>query len=312
MSFLPPDILPGEPYLLGMVTSAGPTQPFFAPASGGGGGGGGGPNLVCSTLTTNSGDGTWGGVADINPQSQQFGIGSSTITQMNNWGNLAGDAAYTIGATTTEEIDFVFSISTVNSQVPPISEEGTFLQVWSDSNPATGGILSMGAQPDGTGYIAVTSQGTPTVSTLFLVADTVKVFPQGDLVVSSINGQAPGGGASLFTSSFLLTIPGGTSSLVMALPAGQYAYMGSALYTGSNNFLSGTASALLNQTSGFWSANVYNNPDAGNRPADTGSGCQMILNTWENPLSTAKLYINNVNASPAGDATWLGVVGKLY
>ena len=311
MSFLPPDLLPGEPYILGSLTSAGPTQPFFAPASGGGGGGGG-PNLVCSTLTTNSGDGEIGGVPDIQPASGLFGIGASTLTGINLWGNLAPGVALTCAATTTTNFDFVFSISTVNNQVGPISEPGTNLQIAADG--ADGGNIFIGAQGDGTAYIAsVASQNDPgTISTLFLVADNVKVFPQGNLEVSSINGAAPGGGGSAFTSSFLLTVPGGASTLVMALPAGQYAYMGQALYTGSNNFLSGTASALQNQTSEQWLANVSNNAEAGNRPADSGSGCSMILNTWENPLSTAKLYINNVNASPAGDATWIGVVGKLY
>lgn len=172
---------------LPITDSASVGMPYYS--QGGGGGGGGAANLICSTLTTNSGDGTFGGTADINPQSDQFGIGSSKVGQINNWGNLADGVAYTIAALTTTAIDFQFNISTVNSVVPPITEEGTYLQIYSDSgNPQpVGGILSMGAQPDGTAYIAATTQGTPTVSTLFLVANQVKIFPEGDLVVSSIN-----------------------------------------------------------------------------------------------------------------------------
>lgn len=50
MSLLPNDLAPGSTAVIPMLTEAGPTQAFFAPASGGGGGGGG-PNLICSTLT---------------------------------------------------------------------------------------------------------------------------------------------------------------------------------------------------------------------------------------------------------------------
>lgn len=261
MSFLPPDLLPGEPYLLGMVTSAGPTQPFFAPASGGGGGSAISTfnQLFASTIGTTN-------------------LGNVDLTILAGGANLVFDAPIN-----GQLLDLQFQVSTV------IAQGGNAPSIACSDLGSQNYLMSIGA-PAGVGM-------TTSISSLN---------------VSSINGQAPGGGGSAFTSSFLLTIPGGTSSLVMALPAGQYAFMGTALYTGSNNFLSGTASALLNQTSGQWSANVIENPNTGNRPADTGSGCSMILNTWENPLSTAKLYINNVNASPAGDATWVGVIGKLY
>lgn len=274
MSFLPPDLLvPGQTAVVGALTAAGPTQPFFAPASGGGGGGGG-PNPSVSSLSFAQGGqinmSTFLSIQDqVNGQSFDYAVGLSLST---------------IAPVAVQSCSY-FDI---------VSPNGT-------------GSVTLATANDGTGWLTTYYQNQG-ASTLNVVADNVVMS---SLTVSSINGAQPGGG-SAFTSSFLLTVPGGTSSLVMALPAGQYAYMGQALYTGSNNFLSGTASALLNVTSSQWSANVYNNPDAGNRPADTGSGCQMILNTWENPLSTAKLYINNVNASPAGDATWIGVVGKLY
>lgn len=274
MSFLPPDLLPGEPYLLGMVTSAGPTQPFFAPASGGGGGGGG-PNPSVSSLSF----------------AQGGQINMSTFLSIQDQTN-GRSFDYAVG----------LSLSTV---VPVAAQPCCYFDI---ASPNGTGSVALATANDGTSWLTTYYQGQG-ASTLNVVADNVYMS---SLTVSSINGASPGGGGSAFTSSFLLTIPGGTSSLVMALPAGQYAYMGTALYTGSNNFISGTASALLNVTSGLWSANTIENPNTGNRPADTGSGCSMILNTWENPLSTAKLYINNVNASPAGDATWLGVVGKLY
>ena len=50
MSLLPNQLASGSTTVIPMLTEAGPTQPYFAPASGGGGGGGG-ANLVCSTLT---------------------------------------------------------------------------------------------------------------------------------------------------------------------------------------------------------------------------------------------------------------------
>lgn len=206
--------------------------------------------------------------------------------------------------TNGESFDFLVGASL--STFAPVADQPCSALVALSPNGV--GSMAIATANDGTNWLTGYYQGVP-ASTLNVVADNVYMS---SLTVSSINGASPGGGGSAFTSSFLLTIPGGTSSLVMALPAGQYAFMGTALYTGSNNFISGTASALLNQTSGQWSANVIENPNTGNRPADTGSGCSMILNTWENPLSTAKLYINNVNASPAGDATWAGVVGKLY
>ena len=48
MSLLPNDLASGSTAVIPMLTEAGPTQPFFAPASGGGGGGGGGASISSS------------------------------------------------------------------------------------------------------------------------------------------------------------------------------------------------------------------------------------------------------------------------
>jgi len=206
MSLFPLDQLAGSTSVIPMLTEAGPTQPFFAPASGGGGGGGG-PILTCSTLITNGGAG-----ADIAPAGD-FLMSSSTMTEVLFQGDLAGGSAMGVQANTTANADLSFAISSVNSTTP-FTGVGSWVAVESDGD----GYLNMGAQNDGTSYIAAyTYNGQNVPSTLNIWADAVNLS---SLNVSSINGAAPGGGSvpadltlsSLTVSSCLTAANGGVSA----------------------------------------------------------------------------------------------------
>ena len=277
MSFLPPDLLPGDPAVGGMLISAGPTQPFFAPASGGGGGGAG-PNPSVSTLSfAQSGQILMSTVLNIYDQA----VGSS----FDFW---AGQSLSTFASVAGQPCSGVAIYS-----------------------PNADGQLNVVSADDGTNWITTYGSG-PTgtsVSTLNVVADNVVMS---SLTVSSINGASPGGGASLFTSSFSLACPGQASTLVMEMPAGQYAYQGECLFTGAKAFLSGRLSAIYNVTATQWSANFEADNKGNNDPADTQPNIEMTINYGRNPLSTVQLLVANNNTAGTGDCTWVGAVGKLY
>lgn len=177
MSFLPADILPGSASVLGMLTEAGPTQPFYAPASGGGGGG----SSSFSTLSVSS------------------------------------------------------------------------------------------------------------------------------LTVSSINGVAPGGGSSLFQSTFNgVTIDPTASTILMEMPAGQFGYNGLVQGGGGTSLLTGYISVAVDLSGPNYFGSISDQTQA--QPANSFNAT-MVINEGDSGLSTIKLIVAN-NGIATGQFT--GVVNKLY
>jgi hypothetical protein len=105
-------------------------------------------------------------------------------------GDLAGGISFQVGAQTTTDTDMSLYISSANIYTP-FKGSSSYLQLASDRG--AGGVygnLFMGAQPDGTAYIASVHLGTEdpaAPSTLSVVADNVNMS---SLTVSSINGGA--------------------------------------------------------------------------------------------------------------------------
>jgi hypothetical protein len=119
-----------------------------------------------------------------------------------------------------------------------------------------------------------------------------------------------GGGASTFTSSFNVSVAALTSTVLMDLPAGQFAYQGQMIYSGSETYTSGFINCLVNSSGPLYYGSQLAFPPDNNVPADSNPNGEISISDGGNPLSTIKVYAVNHAATATG--AWLGVIGKIY
>lgn len=183
---------------------------------GGGGGGSVGPNIVCSTITTNSGFQVYGDPVDIQSKGnlaiggdgcQSVFIAGSTLAGVAIVGEALQEIAIGGGQlsqnafqiqsqlTKADNNDMYLNISTAQdyfSTLLPANQLPTYLEIQSDATAglSTCGAISVGALPDGRSFIgAALGYSVSSLSTLMLIADGVNMS---SLNVSSVNGIASG------------------------------------------------------------------------------------------------------------------------
>lgn len=182
------------------------------------------------------------------------------------------------------------------------------------------------ANADPTGFngavLAFDQDATPNTTTLFGYCDNISSmrlsgYSNGNLLpvslkvdnltVSTINGAAPGSG---FTSSFSVPVAAQASTLLLEVPAGQWAYQGQMIYSGSLTTTAGYVNVLVNQSGPvYYGSLVAVDSNAMTTPNTNPNGF-VSLDGENNPLSTIKLYA--VNQAAGSAANWIGVIGKLY
>lgn len=152
------------------VDSAGPNQPFFAPASGGGGGGGGGPNPVVSTLT-------------VNPTGQILSQAGASTIGLTSYAGEMNDGKFYPGWLTTDGGTNTTSVFTgqVGFQGAGVSQSGEVYACIRGGNTNDFGVTTLIADCRG---FQIQNSGGPT----FLNVSSINV--------SSINGAQPGGGGT--------------------------------------------------------------------------------------------------------------------
>jgi hypothetical protein len=180
--------------------------------SGGGGGGSVGPNIVCSTITTNSGFVTFGDPVDIQSNGNlaiggdgcvSVSVVGSTLTAVGIiGGNLQGiqldggqmsqnAIQLQSGLTNPDTNDMYLNISTAQDYFGNLflaDQPPTYLEIQSDATAgqSTCGAIAMGALPDGRSFVgAALGYSVSSLSTLMLIADGVNMS---SLNVSTING----------------------------------------------------------------------------------------------------------------------------
>jgi hypothetical protein len=127
------------------------------------------------------------------------------------------------------------------------------------------------------------------------------------LTVSSINGVAPGGGSSLFQSTFNgITINPTASTILMEVPAGQFGYNGLVQGGGGTSLLTGYISVAVDQSGPNYFGSINDQTQA--QPANSFNAT-MVINEGDSGLSTIKLIVANTGIA-TGQFT--GVVSKLY
>ena len=231
----------------------------------GGGGGGGTPNPSFSTITLPDGTVTGNG-ANFSVSNQ------STIV-------LFSDSSTFPGLRPT------FNAILANGQ-PNVNNLG--------ANLIAGGIGLIGQAGQYSSQTPAFINGNGTGSVMV-----------SSILVSSINGAAPGG--SGFVSTFSIPLPIGTSTTLMTLSPGTWAYNGVALFSGATEPLNGFANTLLNVSQGVYYGSLFANSNS--QPAAGVVPCEMTLNFGDSGLSTIKLICANNSGSLAG--TWVGAVSKL-
>jgi hypothetical protein len=119
-----------------------------------------------------------------------------------------------------------------------------------------------------------------------------------------------GGGASTFTSSFNAPVANGTSTLLMSLPPGTWAYNGQMLYSGSLTYTAGFLTSLKNLSAETYYASIMPFAPDNNVPPDTNPNGLISISDGNNPLSTVNVYAVNPSTL-SGDANWVGAITKL-
>jgi len=285
MSFLPADILPGSASVVGMLTEAGPGAPFFAPASGGGGGGSG-PNLSVSTITFAGGNQTTSGV-----------INMSSILAVN-------DSSTPVGQDYIFQTNFQQVAPNDWNQISSFTSTPNVFEINGPAgNSANGQLLCFAGADASCGFASL--DAVANLSKMTLLATNVTV--PNNLVVSSINGAAPGGGSSLFQSTFNgITINPTASTILMEMPAGQFGYNGLVQGGGGTSLLTGYISVAVDQSGPNYFGSINDQTQA--QPANSFNAT-MVINEGDSGLSTIKLIVANTGIA-TGQFT--GVVSKLY
>lgn len=204
---------PAPPPTGGALSMIAQANTSLAYADGGGGGGSVGPNIVCSTITTNSGFVSFGDPVDIEGTNnlaiggdncsnvaivgssiQNIAIISNALQDIIIQGGLLSQNALLITSELTQpnNADMYLNISTAHDyfgNLLPADQLPTYLEIQSDATAgqSTCGSVSIGTLPDGRSFVGSAVGYTSGLSTLMLIADGVNMS---SLNVSTINGSA--------------------------------------------------------------------------------------------------------------------------